>query len=69
MNQGREKKMGVGEFINDSRRILKLATKPSRKELWMSTRVSLLAMVLVGMVSFIIQIIMTLITGSWGVYQ
>jgi protein translocase SEC61 complex gamma subunit len=61
------KNMGVGEFINESRRILKLATKPSRKELWMATRVSLLAMVLVGMVSFIIQIIMTLITGNWGV--
>jgi len=59
--------MGVGEFINDSRRILKLATKPSRKELWMSSKVSLLAMVLVGMVSFIIQIIMVTITGQWGV--
>ncbi|OLS26345.1 MAG: Protein translocase subunit SecE [Candidatus Thorarchaeota archaeon AB_25] len=59
--------MGVGEFINDSRRILKLATKPSRKELWMSSRVSVLAMILVGMVSFIIQIVMTLITGNWGV--
>jgi len=59
--------MGVGEFINDSRRILKLATKPSRKELWMSAKVSLLAMVLVGMVSFIIQIIMITITGGWGV--
>jgi len=59
--------MGIGEFINDSRRILKLATKPSRKELWTSAKVSLLAMVLVGMVSFIIQIIMVTITGQWGV--
>ena len=60
-------KMGVGEFINDSRRILKLATKPSRKELWMSTKVSLLAMIVVGAVSFIIQMIMTLLTSNWGV--
>jgi protein translocase SEC61 complex gamma subunit len=59
--------MGVGEFINDSRRILKLATKPSRKELWMSSRVSLLGMVLVGLVSFIIQIIMITITSNWGI--
>jgi preprotein translocase subunit Sss1 len=36
-------------------------------ELWMSTRVSLLAMILVGAVSFIIQIIMTLLTSNWGV--
>jgi len=59
--------MGVGDFINESRRILKLATKPTRKELWLSIRVSLLGLVLVGVLSFIIQIIMTLITGNWGV--
>ncbi|TFG31012.1 protein translocase SEC61 complex subunit gamma [Candidatus Thorarchaeota archaeon] len=58
--------MGVGSFINDSRRILKLATKPSRKELWTSTKISLLAMVLVGMLSFIVQVIMTLLTSDWG---
>ncbi len=58
--------MGLGNFIKESRRILKLATKPARKELWMSTKVSLLAMVLVGMLSFIIQILMTLITADWG---
>jgi protein translocase SEC61 complex gamma subunit len=58
--------MGVTEFINDSRRILKLATKPSRKELWTSTKISLLAMILVGGLSFIVQVIMTLITGNWG---
>lgn len=58
--------MGLGNFIKESRRILKLATKPARKELWMSTKVSLLAMVLVGMLSFMIQILMTLITADWG---
>ncbi|MGY5871620.1 MAG: protein translocase SEC61 complex subunit gamma [Candidatus Thorarchaeota archaeon] len=58
--------MGVGSFINDSRRILKLATKPSRTELWTSTKISLLAMVVVGALSFIIQVIMTVITSGWG---
>lgn len=58
--------MGVGSFINDSRRILKLATKPSRKELWTSTKISLLAMTLVGLLSFIVQVIMTLLTSDWG---
>ncbi|MHA1904331.1 MAG: protein translocase SEC61 complex subunit gamma [Candidatus Thorarchaeota archaeon] len=58
--------MGLSDFINDSRRIMKLATKPSRKELWMSTRISLLAMVAIGMLSFIIQVLMTLITSGWG---
>ena len=58
--------MGISEFINDSRRILKLATKPSRKELWMSARISLLAMILVGMLSFLLQTVMTLLTSDWG---
>ncbi|MBD3405940.1 MAG: protein translocase SEC61 complex subunit gamma [Candidatus Lokiarchaeota archaeon] len=58
--------MGIGDFINDSRRILKLAQKPSREEIWTSTKISLLAMVLVGMLSFIIQILMTLLTSEWG---
>ena len=58
--------MGIGNFVKDSRRILKLATKPARKELWMSAKVSLLAMVLVGMLSFIIQVLMTLVTANWG---
>jgi len=58
--------MGITSFINDSRRILKLATKPSRKELWSSTKISLAAMLLVGALSFIIQVIMTVVTYSWG---
>ena len=64
--QGCDYKMGVGSFINDSRRILKLATKPSRTELWTSTKISVLAMVIVGALSFIIQVVMTLLTSDWG---
>lgn len=59
--------MGISSFVNDSRRILKLATKPSRTELWTSTKISLLAMLLVGALSFIIQVIMTVVTATWGV--
>ncbi|MBN2228081.1 MAG: protein translocase SEC61 complex subunit gamma [Candidatus Thorarchaeota archaeon] len=59
--------MGVVSFINDSKRILKLATKPSRKELWGSAKISVLAMFLVGILSFIIQVIMTVVTSEWGV--
>ncbi|MHA2424066.1 MAG: protein translocase SEC61 complex subunit gamma [Candidatus Thorarchaeota archaeon] len=61
--------MGFGDFIRESRRILKLATKPARGELWMSTKVSLLAMFVVGMLSFIIQILMTIITSGWGLTE
>ena len=58
--------MGISEFIQESRRILKLATKPSRTELWTSTKITVLAMVLVGLLSFIVQIFMVTITSEWG---
>ncbi len=57
--------MGVGDFIRNSLRILRLATKPSRREMWMSTKVAFLAMILVGMLSFIVQVLMTIITSNW----
>lgn len=59
--------MGISEFIRESRRILKLATKPSRTELWTSTKITVLAMVLVGLLSFIVQIFMVTLTAEWGV--
>jgi protein translocase SEC61 complex gamma subunit len=58
--------MGVGSFIRESMRILKLATKPSRKEFWSSTKISLLAMFAVGFLSFIVQLLMTALTNLWG---
>ncbi len=58
--------MGIGDFLRESRRILKLATKPARKELWLSLRITILGMILVGMLSYIIQIVMSLITADWG---
>jgi protein translocase SEC61 complex gamma subunit len=58
--------MGVGSFIRESIRVLKLATKPSRHEFWSSTKISLLAMVLVGLLSFIVQVLMTFVTANWG---
>lgn len=57
--------MGIGKFIKDSVRILKLASKPARKELWMTMKISLLAMFLVGMLSFGIQVLMSVITSQW----
>ncbi|MHA2068245.1 MAG: protein translocase SEC61 complex subunit gamma [Candidatus Thorarchaeota archaeon] len=58
--------MGISEFLQESRRILKLATKPSRTELWTSTKITVLAMILVGVLSFIVQVFMTTITSTWG---
>ncbi len=44
-------------------RMARLAKKPSRKEVWLSVRISLLGMVAIGIVAFIIKLIFTLVVG------
>ena len=43
-------------FISDISRLMKVATKPDRKELWLIIRVTLLGMGLLGLLGFIIKI-------------
>ncbi len=44
-------------FIAQSARTLKLAVKPGREELWLSIRISLLGIVVIGLVGFVIKFI------------
>lgn len=48
---------------SDFMRMARLAKKPSRKEVWLSIRISLLGMVAMGLIAFIIKLIFTLVVG------
>lgn len=48
---------------SDFMRMARLAKKPSRKEVWLSIRISLLGMVAIGLIAFIIKLIFTLVVG------
>ncbi|MFX1464859.1 MAG: SecE/sec61-gamma family protein translocase subunit [Promethearchaeota archaeon] len=48
---------------SDFMRMARLAKKPSRKEVWLSLRISLLGMVAIGLIAFIIKLIFTLVVG------
>jgi protein translocase SEC61 complex gamma subunit len=49
--------MGIKSFLAQCARTLKLAVKPGKDELWLSIKISLLGIGVVGLVGFIIRFI------------
>ena len=56
--------MGVRSFLSSARRLLRLATKPGRNELWLSIKICLIGTVLIGLVGFIIKLVATILMGT-----
>ncbi|MCK4478584.1 protein translocase SEC61 complex subunit gamma [Candidatus Bathyarchaeota archaeon] len=55
--------MGIKSFLQSISRLLKLATKPGRSELWQSTKICLLGIGAVGAVGFVIKLISFVLQG------
>ena len=53
----------VSEFWENTKRIVKLAQQPTRQELWMQLKITLLGLFVVGGVGFLITLVMSLITA------
>jgi protein translocase SEC61 complex gamma subunit len=51
----------IRRFVSQSRRILSLATKPSRHEVWLTTKVCALGLILIGVLAFVIHLIFIVI--------
>ncbi|MFX0169997.1 MAG: protein translocase SEC61 complex subunit gamma [Candidatus Hodarchaeota archaeon] len=51
-------------FWENTKRIYKLAKRPTRQEIWMQFKISMLGLFVVGAVGFFIRLIMTVITAS-----
>jgi len=56
--------MGLRSFLSASKRLLKLATKPGRSELWLSIKICFLGMALIGVIGFIIKLVSTTLQGT-----
>jgi len=56
--------LGLRSFFASSSRLLKLATKPGRTELWLSIKICFLGTIAIGGVGFIIQLIGTVLPGA-----
>lgn len=55
--------MGLRSFLESSVRLVRLATKPGRSELWLSIKICFLGVIIVGVVGFLVKLIAGILTG------
>ncbi|MBO3803206.1 MAG: preprotein translocase subunit SecE [Candidatus Brockarchaeota archaeon] len=53
--------MPLANFLSSLRRLLRLADKPSRDDLWQSLKISFLGLAIVGVIAFFVQLVYALI--------
>jgi protein translocase SEC61 complex gamma subunit len=58
--------MGLRSFMNHAARTLKLAIKPGRSELWLSIKICILGISVVGVLGFVIKLISSVLQSSTG---
>ncbi|MEM1506827.1 MAG: protein translocase SEC61 complex subunit gamma [Candidatus Bathyarchaeia archaeon] len=56
--------MGLTSFIKASARLLKLARKPDRDELWLSIKLCFLGVAIVGSIGFAVYMLASFIRAS-----
>lgn len=58
--------MGLRSFLSSCSRTLRLAVKPSRREIWLALKISFIGISIVGVVGFIIRLIASLLAVVIG---
>lgn len=56
--------MGLTSFIRASVRLLKLARKPDKDELWLSIKLCFIGITIVGLIGFIVYMLASFIRAS-----
>ncbi len=59
--------MGIRSFFSSAAKLLKLAKKPGREELWLSIKICFLGIVVIGIVGFIVKFISATLQAWSGV--
>ena len=59
--------MGVKSFLSQAARTLKLAVKPGRTELWLSIKISVLGIGVIGLVGFVIKLLSLAVGGATAI--
>ncbi len=59
--------MGVRSFFSSAAKMLKLAKKPGRDELWLSVKICVLGIAVIGVVGFIIKFVSAALQAWSGV--
>jgi protein translocase SEC61 complex gamma subunit len=49
--------LNLSEFVESSKRLIQATTRPSRDEIWMLFRISMLGVLALGIIGFMIRVI------------
>ena len=67
--KGKKKKPGlwirITDFFKNAKRILKIANKPNRKEYWMVFKICAIGMIILGLLSYVIQLIFSVTLATY----
>lgn len=55
----------IGTFWENTKRIVRLSQRPSRQEIWMQFKISMLGLFVVGALGFFVRLIMVVITNQF----
>lgn len=55
--------MGLRSFLQSSSRLLKLAVKPGRSELWLSIKICFLGIAVLGIIGYVIKLVAGILSG------
>ena len=56
--------MGVRSFLSSAGRLLKLAKKPGRDELWQSIKICALGVAAIGIIGYVIKLMSAALQGT-----
>lgn len=59
--------MGLRSWLSQAARTLKLAVKPGKSELWLSVKISVLGVGVIGLIGFIIKFLSLAVGGATAV--
>jgi protein translocase SEC61 complex gamma subunit len=59
--------LGIRSFLSSAAKMLKLAKKPGRDELWLSIKICFLGIIVIGVVGFIIKFVSAALQAWSGV--
>jgi protein translocase SEC61 complex gamma subunit len=57
----------IGVFFQNTKRIIKIANKPSRKDYFTIFKICIIGIALLGAVSFVIQLIFTIVNDALNI--
>jgi len=56
--------LGIREFLTSFKRLTRIITKPSRQEIWVSIKIGVIGIAIVGAIGFIIKFLATMLQST-----